>query len=165
MGGGGPRYEAQEARTFDPDELLLDERRERIDEVVATVDLGGEADRVVGSLSGGQQARASLATALLGDPDVLVLDEPTVGLDPVLRRDLWATFADLARGGATLLVSSHVMEEAEHCDELLLMRDGELLAAESPDALRARTGREQLDEAFLALIEEGEGGGDGEEGR
>jgi ABC-2 type transport system ATP-binding protein len=132
---------------------VLGVRRGRIDEVIGTVDLGGEADRVVGSLSGGQQARASLATALLGEPDVLVLDEPTVGLDPVLRRDLWATFAELARGGTTLLVSSHVMEEAEHCDELLLMRDGELLAAESPDALRARTGRRQLDEAFLALIE------------
>ncbi|HXV04312.1 MAG TPA: ABC transporter ATP-binding protein [Solirubrobacterales bacterium] len=137
---------------------VLGVRRERIEEAIETVDLGGEADRVVGDLSGGQQARASLATALLGEPDVLVLDEPTVGLDPVLRRDLWATFAALARGGTTLLVSSHVMEEAEHCDQLLLMRDGELLAAESPDALRARTGRRQLDEAFLALIEEGEAG-------
>jgi ABC-2 type transport system ATP-binding protein len=129
----------------------------RIDEVIETVDLGGEADRVVGRLSGGQQARASLATALLGEPDVLVLDEPTVGLDPVLRRDLWATFAELAAAGTTLLVSSHVMEEAEHCDQLLLMRDGELLASESPDRLRARTGRRQLDEAFLALIEGREG--------
>jgi ABC-2 type transport system ATP-binding protein len=137
---------------------VLGVRRSRIDEVVETVALGGEADRVVGNLSGGQQARASLATALLGDPELLVLDEPTVGLDPVLRRDLWATFADLARGGTTLLVSSHVMEEAAHCDQLLLMRDGDLLAAESPDALRARTGREQLDEAFLALIEGREAG-------
>jgi ABC-2 type transport system ATP-binding protein len=136
---------------------VLGVRRSRIDEVVETVALGGEADRVVGRLSGGQQARASLATALLGDPELLVLDEPTVGLDPVLRRDLWATFAELAAAGTTLLVSSHVMEEAEHCDELLLMRDGELLAAESPDAFRARTGRRQLDEAFLALIEEEEG--------
>jgi ABC-2 type transport system ATP-binding protein len=132
---------------------LLGVPRGRIDEVVETVALGGEADRVVGNLSGGQQARASLATALLGEPDVLVLDEPTVGLDPVLRRDLWATFAELARGGVTLLVSSHVMDEAEHCDELLLMRDGDLLASESPGELRARTGRQQLDEAFLALIE------------
>jgi len=131
--------------------------RGRIDEVIETVALGGEADRVVGRLSGGQQARASLATALLGEPEVLVLDEPTVGLDPVLRRDLWATFASLAGGGTTLLVSSHVMEEAEHCDELLLMRDGELLASESPPQLRARTGRQQLDEAFLALIEGREG--------
>ncbi len=120
---------------------------------IETVALGPYADQVVSSLSGGQQARVSLATALLGEPELLVLDEPTVGLDPVLRRDLWATFAELAVAGTTLLVSSHVMEEAEHCDELLLMRDGRLLAVESPDDLRRRTGREQLDEAFLALIE------------
>jgi ABC-2 type transport system ATP-binding protein len=120
---------------------------------IETVALGPYADQVVSSLSGGQQARVSLATALLGEPELLVLDEPTVGLDPVLRRDLWATFAELAAGGTTLLVSSHVMEEAEHCDELLLMRDGRLLAVESPDDLRRRTGRERLDEAFLALIE------------
>jgi len=127
---------------------------ERIEEAIETVALGEQADQVVASLSGGQSARVSLATALLGKPDLLVLDEPTVGLDPVLRRDLWATFRGLAAEGTTLLVSSHVMEEAEHCDELLLMREGELLATESPAALRARTGREQLDEAFLALIEE-----------
>jgi len=128
----------------------------RIEETIETVDLGEQADQVVSSLSGGQSARVSLATALLGEPEVLVLDEPTVGLDPVLRRDLWATFASLAAEGTTLLVSSHVMDEAEHCDELLLMRDGDLLAAESPAALRERTGREQLDEAFLALIQEGD---------
>ena len=128
--------------------------RGRVEETIETVALGVQADQVVSSLSGGQSARVSLATALLGEPEVLVLDEPTVGLDPVLRRDLWATFASLAASGTTLLVSSHVMDEAEHCDELLLMRDGELLAAESPEALRERTGRRQLDQAFLALIEE-----------
>jgi ABC-2 type transport system ATP-binding protein len=127
--------------------------RSRVEATIETVALGEQADQVVASLSGGQSARVSLATALLGEPDVLVLDEPTVGLDPVLRRDLWATFAALAAEGTTLLVSSHVMDEAEHCDELLLMRDGELLAAESPAALRERTGCRQLDEAFLALIE------------
>jgi len=112
---------------------------------------------VVSNLSGGQRARVSLATAMLGEPEVLILDEPTVGLDPLLRRDLWATFSRLAAAGSTLLVSSHVMEEADHCDELLLMREGRLLATESPDGLRRRTGRQQLDEAFLALIEaEGE---------
>jgi ABC-2 type transport system ATP-binding protein len=134
---------------------VLGVQERRIDEVIGTVALGGEADRAVGSLSGGQQARASLATALLGEPELLVLDEPTVGLDPVLRRDLWATFAELAARGVTLLVSSHVMEEAEHCDELLLMREGRLLATDSPDGLRRRTGCQQLDEAFLALIEAG----------
>ncbi len=128
----------------------------RIEETIATVALGEQADQVVSSLSGGQKARVSLATALLGEPDVLVLDEPTVGLDPVLRRDLWATFRSLATAGATLLVSSHVMEEAEHCDELLLMREGRLLAVESPAELRERTGHNQLDQAFLALIEEEE---------
>lgn len=130
----------------------------RTDEAIETVALEPYAGQVVSSLSGGERARVSLATALLGEPEVLVLDEPTVGLDPVLRRDLWATFAELAATGATLLVSSHVMEEAEHCDELLLMRDGDLLATESPDGLRRRTRRQQLDEAFLALIEEGEDG-------
>jgi ABC-2 type transport system ATP-binding protein len=137
---------------------VLGVREGRAEETIETVALEPCADQVVSSLSGGQSARVSLATALLGEPELLVLDEPTVGLDPVLRRDLWATFAELAAAGATLLVSSHVMDEAEHCDELLLMRDGELLAVEAPDALRARTGRERLDEAFLALIE-AEGGG------
>jgi ABC-2 type transport system ATP-binding protein len=132
---------------------------ERARDVIEAVDLGPHADRVVSRLSGGEQARASLATALLAEPEVLVLDEPTVGLDPVLRRDLWSMFRGLATAGATLLISSHVMEEAEHCDELLLMRNGRLLAAETPGGLRERTGRQQLDEAFLELIEEaGEGG-------
>jgi ABC-2 type transport system ATP-binding protein len=135
---------------------VLGVRDGRAEETIETVALGPYADQVVSNLSGGQQARVSLATALLGEPELLVLDEPTVGLDPVLRRDLWATFAELAAAGATLLVSSHVMDEAEHCDELLLMRDGRLLAAETPDGLRRRTGREQLDQAFLALIEEAE---------
>ena len=128
---------------------------EQIEEVIATVSLDSHADQIVSRLSGGQQARVSLATAMLGRPPVLVLDEPTVGLDPVLRRDLWATFQALAAGGATLLVSSHVMEEAEHCDNLLLMREGELLASESPAELRRRSGREDLDQAFLSLIEAG----------
>jgi len=135
---------------------VLGAPHERIGAAIGTVALEGQAEQVVSSLSGGQSARVSLATALLGEPDLLVLDEPTVGLDPVLRRDLWGAFRDLAAAGTTLLVSSHVMEEAEHCDELLLMRDGDLLATESPASLRARTGQEQLDQAFLALIEERE---------
>jgi ABC-2 type transport system ATP-binding protein len=128
----------------------------RISEVIETVALGDHAERVAGGLSGGERARASLGTALLGEPELLVLDEPTVGLDPVLRRDLWAHFRRLAESGATLLVSSHVMDEAERCDLLLMMRDGELLATETPDELRARTGEERLEDAFLALIEERE---------
>ena len=98
-------------------------------------------------------ARVSLASALLGDPELLVLDEPTVGLDPVLRRDLWDLFHRLADSGATLLVSSHVMDEAERCDELLLLREGALLAAGPPDDLRARAGVHPMDEVFLRLIE------------
>ncbi len=131
---------------------------ERVEQVIETVALTEHADQVVDDLSGGERARTSLATALLGDPPALILDEPTVGLDPVLRRDLWATFSELAAGGATLLVSSHVMDEAEHCDRLLLMRAGEILAQETPDGLRDRTGEQGLDEAFLALIRESEAG-------
>ncbi len=133
---------------------VLGAPRERIEAVIETVALGERADQLAASLSGGEHARVSLATALLGEPELLVLDEPTVGLDPVLRRDLWETFAGLAQRGVTLLVSSHVMDEAEHCDRLLLMREGELLAAETPAELRRRTGESSLDRAFLALIEE-----------
>jgi ABC-2 type transport system ATP-binding protein len=131
---------------------------ERIDRTIGTVRLEEQADQVVRTMSGGQRARASLATALLGEPELLVLDEPTVGLDPVLRRDLWSTFKGLAESGITLLVSSHVIDEADHCDDLLLMRDGRLLAVESPEALRRRTGTDDLEDAFLRLIEEAEAG-------
>ena len=122
--------------------------------VVEHVDLGEVADRLTGRLSGGQRSRVSLAVALLGEPQLLVLDEPTVGLDPVLREQLWTLFASLARSGATLVVSSHVMDEAERCDELILMRDGRLLAQETPQELTARTGTDTMDAAFLQLIED-----------
>ncbi|MCK0117235.1 ABC-2 type transport system ATP-binding protein [Isoptericola sp. CG 20/1183] len=120
---------------------------------VATVDLGGHERQVVGTLSGGERSRVSLAAALVGDPDVLVLDEPTVGLDPVLRRDLWATFRTLAAEGRTLLVSSHVMDEATQCDRLLLLRDGALVADTTPDELLATTGAPDAERAFLVLID------------
>lgn len=120
---------------------------------IADVALDDFSDRVVARLSGGQRTRVSLAAALLGSPELLVLDEPTVGLDPVLRRDLWELFHTLADGGTTLLVSSHVMDEADRCDTLLLLRDGTLIAQDTPAAIRARTGAEQLDEAFLRLVE------------
>jgi ABC-2 type transport system ATP-binding protein len=125
----------------------------RVDEVLADVDLGDAAEQLTSTLSGGQRARVSLATALLNAPSLLVLDEPTVGLDPVLRRDLWDTFHGLAGGGTTLLVSSHVMDEASRCHDLLLLRDGRLLAATTPDELRARTGEQDLEAAFLQLAE------------
>ncbi len=133
---------------------ILGVPRSRIDDVLAAVSLEHDADRVVGRLSGGQRARVSLATALLGTPEVLVLDEPTVGLDPVLRRDLWDLFHHLADAGAALIVSSHVMDEAERCDQLVLLRDGAVLATGTPAALRAQTGQERLDDVFLRLVEQ-----------
>jgi ABC-2 type transport system ATP-binding protein len=133
---------------------ILGAGREDIDRAVETVGLADAASRPVRTFSGGQLSRVSLATALLGAPEVLVLDEPTVGLDPVLRRDLWDTFRRLAGDGVTLVVSSHVMDEADRCDRLLLLREGRLLADETPDELRRHTGEQSLDEAFLALVEE-----------
>jgi ABC-2 type transport system ATP-binding protein len=124
---------------------------EAIRRIVAELDLGGLEGRLVGTFSGGQLARAGLAVALLGGPDLLVLDEPTVGLDPVLRRDLWAMFHRLAASGTALLVSSHVMDEAAKCDYLLFMREGRFLAAASPAEMLARTGTADLESAFLAL--------------
>jgi len=132
---------------------VLGTQPDAVARAIADVSLDDHADQVVARLSGGQQARVSLAAALLGTPELLVLDEPTVGLDPVLRRDLWALFHGLAAGGVTLLVSSHVMDEADRCDSLLLLREGRLLADATPAELRARTGAAQLDDAFLALIE------------
>jgi ABC-2 type transport system ATP-binding protein len=119
---------------------------------VEAVGLGDAAGQLVGSLSGGQRSRASLACALVGRPEVLVLDEPTVGLDPVLRLELWEQFHALAAAGTTLIVSSHVMDEAGRCDRLLLLRAGALLADSTPVELRARTGTDDLDEAFLGLV-------------
>jgi len=124
-----------------------------VDRCITAVDLDDRRDAVVRNLSGGQRSRASLAVALLGDPELLVLDEPTVGLDPVLRRDLWAMFHRLADRGTAVLVSSHVMDEAERCDRLLLMRDGHLLADDSPDVLLAQTATHDIESAFLALVE------------
>ena len=133
---------------------ILDAPPGRVVETLATVRLEPLADQVVRTLSGGEQARASLATALVGHPAVLVLDEPTVGLDPQLRRQLWDTFHQLAGEGAALLISSHVMDEAGYCDELLLMREGSILARGTPDELREKAHTNDLSEAFLRLIEQ-----------
>jgi len=122
-------------------------------QAIATVDLGADAKSPVGRLSGGERARASLAVALLAGPEVLVLDEPTVGLDPVLRRDLWNTFDELAGAGAAIIVSSHVMDEAERCDRLLLMREGRLIADDTPAALMGKTQSHDIEGAFLSLVE------------
>jgi ABC-2 type transport system ATP-binding protein len=133
---------------------ILDAAPTNVEEVLETVDMTSFGDRVVNRLSGGQRARVSLATALIGSPQLLVLDEPTVGLDPVLRRDLWRAFNELAAQGKTLLVSSHVMDEADHCDDLLLLRDGKLVTTGTPADVRAQSGKQDLDEAFLVLINE-----------
>jgi ABC-2 type transport system ATP-binding protein len=122
-------------------------------EVIRIVDLGSQADRVVSGLSGGERSRVSLAVALLGKPELLVLDEPTVGLDPVLRKSLWSVFHDLADAGAAVIVSSHVMDEAERCDRLLLMRDGRFLADGPPDDIVRSTGAASIEGAFLTLVE------------
>jgi len=127
--------------------------RSEVDRCVEAVDLGARRDQVVSRLSGGERSRASLAVALLGSPELLVLDEPTVGLDPVLRRDLWAMFHRLADAGTAVLVSSHVMDEAERCDRLLLMRDGELIAQDTPQALLDRTRTTDVEHAFLTIVE------------
>ena len=135
---------------------VLSAGRDAIERAIEYVDLGDHADVMVGRLSGGQSSRASLAVALLGSPDVLVLDEPTVGLDPVLRRDLWALFHRLAEAGVTVLVSSHVMDEADRCERLLLLREGLLLADDTPAALRERTSSADIEGAFLTLVEKAE---------
>jgi ABC-2 type transport system ATP-binding protein len=132
---------------------VLDAGPGAVDRAIEAVDLGSHRDAVVRNLSGGQRSRASLAAALLGAPEVLILDEPTVGLDPVLRRDLWNLFHRVAGDGATVIVSSHVMDEAERCDRLLLMREGRLLFTESPKELKARTGIDEIEGAFLTLVE------------
>jgi ABC-2 type transport system ATP-binding protein len=130
--------------------------RSDVARVVDEVGLNGHEGQLVSSLSGGELSRTSLAVALLGTPELLVLDEPTVGLDPLLRDELWTLFRSLASRGVTLLVSSHVMDEAARCERLLLMRDGALLADDTPSALLARTSTGDLEQAFLSLVREKE---------
>ncbi len=132
---------------------VLGAPREGVDHVLRLVGLEDESGRRVEALSGGQRGRVSLAVALLGSPEVIVLDEPTVGLDPVLRDELWSLFRELAGQGVTLLVSSHVMDEALRCDRLLLMREGEFIADTTPAGLLEATGTADPDAAFLALID------------
>ncbi|WP_243084187.1 ABC transporter ATP-binding protein [Streptomyces sp. 891-h] len=136
------------------------DRAAAVEQALTDVDLTSHADDLADNLSGGQSSRVSLAVALLGTPELLVLDEPTVGLDPVLRRDLWNLFHRLAARGTTLLISSHVMDEADRCEHLLLIRDGTLLAADTPQALRENTGSDTVEDAFLKLVESARGDSD-----
>lgn len=122
--------------------------------VLKLVQLTPQSKQIVNSLSGGQYARVSPAVALLGDPDVLILDEPTVGLDPILRDDLWDTFSDIAAQGKVVLVSSHVMDEAERCEELILMRDGHVVWNDSKQELLKKTGEAEVGSAFVRAIKE-----------
>jgi len=135
---------------------LIGAPRSDVDRVIGQVGLAGHADQTIGSLSGGEETRVSLAVAMLGSPELLVLDEPTVGLDPVLRTELWSLFRGIADSGATIIVSSHVMDEALRCDRLLLMRSGRIIADTTPDGLLAETGTSDPDAAFLALVERDE---------
>lgn len=135
---------------------LIDAPRTDIDRVISQVGLEDNRNQTVDSLSGGQESRVSLAVAMLGTPELIVLDEPTVGLDPLLRSELWDVFRGVAEAGATLIVSSHVMDEALRCDRLLLMRSGRIIADTTPDHLLADTNTEDPDAAFLALIERDE---------
>lgn len=132
---------------------LLGDSEISVEEVIDLVDLRKNRKQIASSLSGGERARLALATALLGKPELLILDEPTVGLDPVLRRDLWDLFHRLADQGKTLLISSHVMDEADRCDILFLLRDGKVLASGTPQGLKTETGKDEMEDVFISLVE------------
>lgn len=153
-------YDTQSASVFD--DLTVRQNLEfaramlgcdtsRIDEVLVQVNLTDYAGRRVDALSGGQRSRVSLATALLANPDVLVLDEPTVGLDPVLRDDLWGLFRNIVSSRKTILVSSHVMDEATRCDRLVFMRDGRIIADGTLAEIEKSTNTKSAEDAFLVL--------------
>lgn len=131
---------------------LLDDSDFSVEEILELVDLTKNRKQLASSLSGGERARLALATALIGRPELLVLDEPTVGLDPILRRELWNLFHKLADQGKTLLISSHVMDEAERCDTIVLLREGRVLEEGTPSELKARTGQTEMESVFISLV-------------
>lgn len=122
----------------------------RIKEVMKTVDLHADLNKLVFNYSGGMKRRLSLAAALLHEPEMLILDEPTVGIDPVLRKSIWDSFYELKKKGTTIIVTTHVMDEAEKCDRLGMIRNGELIAVGTPEELKAHTGTATLEDAFLS---------------
>jgi ABC-2 type transport system ATP-binding protein len=130
------------------------QRAKRVEEVIKLVDLWEDRNKSAGNLSGGMKQRASLACAIVHNPTLLFLDEPTVGLDPELRVTFWEYFSALTRQGATLVISSHTMDDAAHCDRLAFMRDGQVIALGSPDELRQATGQAEatLEDAFLHFV-------------
>jgi ABC-2 type transport system ATP-binding protein len=121
-------------------------------EILKLVDLSDKSHRLASSLSGGEKARLALATTLVGTPSLIVLDEPTVGLDPLLRIQIWNLFRTLAQMGKTLLISSHIMDEAANCDNLVLMREGKILATGSPESLLQSSKSQDLEEAFIHFV-------------
>jgi ABC-2 type transport system ATP-binding protein len=122
-----------------------------VEEALRLVDLSGRRKAIVATLSGGMRTRVSLACAIAHRPRLMLLDEPTVGVDPVLRQQFWTSFRRMAEAGTTILVSSHVMDEAERCDRLGLIRYGRVLAQGTPAELKETAGTESLEEAFLSL--------------
>lgn len=130
------------------------ERSRVVTELLTTIDMQAQAEQLVGSLSGGQKQRVSLAVALIGNPHLMVLDEPTVGLDPVLREQIWTLFRKLVRNGTALIISSHVMDEAERCDDLVLIRNGKVLAHDTPEELCRKTDTTTVEQSFLKLVME-----------
>ena len=134
---------AGQSRT-DAQEIIID--------LLETLELSDKANILVGKLSGGQKQRVSLAVALIGSPKIMILDEPTTGLDPVLRDKLWRLFNQLAARGTTLIISSHSMDEASRCDDLVLMRGGEVIAHSPPDELLQKTSTSSVEQAFLQLV-------------
>jgi ABC-2 type transport system ATP-binding protein len=124
-------------------------RRDRISEVMEIVNLTNELKKPVGQFSGGMKRRLSLGAALLHEPKLLILDEPTVGIDPVLRQSIWKELKKLSQQGITIIVTTHVMDEAEKCDRLGMIREGALIAVGTPEYLKNQTGVTTIEKAFL----------------
>ncbi len=133
------------------------ERRKAVDRALEWVDLSGRQRDPLTKLSGGMRQRVSLAVALVHEPELLILDEPTVGLDPELRASFWQNFAEMSAAGTTLIISSHTMDDAAHCHRLAFIQEGRVVALGTPDQLRAAAGGGDatLEDAFLHFVRQG----------